>query len=132
MSYFFFLYGSPSLSLCMALDSISSNIDEALSINPFTYVTVFGDFNIHHKNWLTYLGGTDRLVNSVITLLRLCYDFTQIVNFLFRISDCDSTVQFFWILCSTFSFCWEILIMWLSQFSLTFRQIQNEMPYFTK
>ena len=50
VSYFFFLYRSLSLSLCTVFDSISSNID----------VFVFGDFNIHHKDWLTYSGGTDR------------------------------------------------------------------------
>ena len=30
LSYFFFLYSSPSLSLCMVFDSISSNIEEVL------------------------------------------------------------------------------------------------------
>ena len=45
--YFFFLYRSPSSSLCMAFDSISSNIDEVLSINPSANVFVFGDFNAH-------------------------------------------------------------------------------------
>ena len=34
VSYFFFLNRSPSLSLCTVFDSISSNIDEVLSINP--------------------------------------------------------------------------------------------------
>ena len=34
VSYFFFLYRSPSLSTCMVFDSFSSNIDEVLSINP--------------------------------------------------------------------------------------------------
>ena len=48
VSYFFFLYQSPSLSLCMVFDSISSNIDEVLSINPSANVFVFGDFNVHH------------------------------------------------------------------------------------
>ena len=33
VSYFFFLYRSPSSSLCTVFDSISSNIDEVLSIN---------------------------------------------------------------------------------------------------
>ena len=46
-SYFFFLYWSPSLSLCTVFDSISSNIDEVLSINPSANVFVFGDFNVH-------------------------------------------------------------------------------------
>ena len=40
-------------------DSISSNIDEVLSINPSVNVFVFGDFNVHHKDWLTYSSGTD-------------------------------------------------------------------------
>ena len=89
VSYFFFLYRSPSSSLCTVFDSISSNIDEVLSINPSANVFVFGDFNVHHKDWLTYSGGTDRPGE-------LCYNFsisndlTQIVNFPTRIPDCDS------------------------------------------
>ena len=50
VSYFFFLYQSPSLSLCMVFDSISSNIDEINSINLYANVFVFGDFNVHHKD----------------------------------------------------------------------------------
>ena len=89
VSYFFFLYRSPSSSLCTVFDSISSNIDEVLLINPSANVFVFGDFNVHHKAWLTYSGGTDRPGE-------LCYNFsisndlTQIVNFPTRIPDCDS------------------------------------------
>ena len=58
--HFFSLSQSPSLPLCMVFDSISSNVDEVLSINPYANVFVFGDFNVHHEDWLTYLGGTDR------------------------------------------------------------------------
>ena len=89
VSYFFFLYRSPSSSLCTVFDSISSNIDEVLSINPSANVFVFGDFNVHHKDWLTYSGGTDRPGE-------LCYNFfisnelTQMVNFPTRIPNCDS------------------------------------------
>ena len=89
MSYFFFLYRTPSSSLCTFFYSISSNIDEVLSINPSANVFVFGDFNVHHKDWLTYSGGTDRPGE-------LCYNFsissdlTQVVNFPTRIPDCDS------------------------------------------
>ena len=85
VSFFFFLYRSPSSSLCTVFDSISSNIDEVLSINPSANVFVFEDFNV----WLTYSGGTDRPGE-------LCYNFsisndlTQIVNFPTRIPDCDS------------------------------------------
>ena len=59
VSYFFLFYQSPSSTLCMVFDSVSSNIDEVLSINPFANVFVFGDFNVHHKDWPTYSGGTD-------------------------------------------------------------------------
>ena len=59
VSYFFFLYRSPSSALCTVFDSISSNIDEVPSINPSANVFVFGDFNVHHKDWLTYSSGTD-------------------------------------------------------------------------
>ena len=49
------------LLCCYAVfDSISSDINEVLSINPSANVFVFGDFIIHHKDWLTYYGGTDK------------------------------------------------------------------------
>ena len=73
----------------MVFGSNSSNIDEVFSINPSANVFVFGGFNIHHKDWLTYSGGTDRPGE-------LCYNFsisndlTQIVNFPTRIPDSDS------------------------------------------
>ena len=69
VSYLFFLYRSPSSLLCTVFDSISSNIDDVLSINPSANVFVFGDFNAHHKDWLTYSGGTDRPGE-------LCYNFS--------------------------------------------------------
>ena len=59
VSYFFFRYRSPSLSLCMVYDSISSNIDEVLLINQSANVFVFVDFYVHHKDCLTYSGRTD-------------------------------------------------------------------------
>ena len=60
VSYFFFLYQPPSCSLCTVFYSVSSNIDEVLSMNPSADVFVFGDFKVHHKDWLTYSGGTNR------------------------------------------------------------------------
>ena len=89
VSYFFFLYRSPSLSLYTVFYSISSNIDEVLSINPSAIVFVFGDFNIHHKDWLTYSGGTDR-PGEICFNFSIHNDFTQIVNFPTGIPDCDS------------------------------------------
>ena len=54
--------------LCTVFNSISSNIDDVLSINPSANVFAFGDFNFYHKDWLTYSGGTDRPGE-------LCYNF---------------------------------------------------------
>ena len=60
LSYIFFsLYQSPS-SLCTVFYAVSSNIDEVFSINPSADVFVFGYFNVHHKDWLTYSGRTYR------------------------------------------------------------------------
>ena len=88
VSYFFFLYQSPSLSLCTVFDSTSSSIDEVLSINPSANVFVFGDFNVHHKDWLTYSGGTNRS-GELRYNFSISNDLTQIVNFPTRIPDCD-------------------------------------------
>ena len=120
--------------LSTVFDSISSNIDEILSINPSANVFVFGDFNVHHKDWLTYSGGTDRPGE-------LCYNFsisndlTQMVNFPTRIPDCDShspALLDLFLLTLVFvlqwlSLHWEILTMLLSQFPLTFQETQSSM-----
>ena len=72
----------------MIFDFVSSNIDQVLSVNPFNNVFVFGDFNIHCKDWLTYSGGTNRPGE-------LCHNFsisnglTQMVNFPTSICDWD-------------------------------------------
>ena len=50
LSYFFFLYQSPSLCFCTVFDSTSSNIDKVFSINPTADVSVFRDFNVHHED----------------------------------------------------------------------------------
>ena len=89
VSYFFFLYRSPSPALCTVFYSTSSNIDEVLSINPSTNVFVFGDFNVHHKDWLTYSGGTDQ-PGELCHNFSISNDLTQVVNFPTRIPDCDS------------------------------------------
>ena len=101
-------------------------------------VFVFGDFNVHHKDWLTYSGGTDWPGE-------LCYNFpisndlTQVVNFPTRIPDSDShsTALLDLFLSSDVVFVlqwlslhWEILMMLLSQFPLTFQLIHNRTPHF--
>ena len=69
VSYFFFLYRSPSSVLYTVFYSISSNIDGVLSINPSANVFVFGDFKVRHKDWITYSSGTSRPGE-------LCYNFS--------------------------------------------------------
>ena len=122
-----------SVSLCTVFDSVSSNIDEILSINPSANVFAFGDFNILHKDWLTFSGGTDRSGE-------LCYNFsiskdlTQMVNFLTWILGCDShsaALLDLFLLTLVFVlqwlyFHWEILITLLSQFPLTSQISQQD------
>ena len=95
-------------------------------------VFVFGDFNVHHKDWLTYSGGTDRPGE-------LCYNFsisndlTQMVNFPTRIPDCDShslaLLDLFLssdVICSTMWFSLHLEIL----FALIFHQIHNRISCF--
>ena len=48
-------------------------------MNPFA-VFVFGDFNAHHKYWLTYSGGTDK-PGELCYSFSISNDLTQMVNF---------------------------------------------------
>ena len=50
---------------------------------------ILGDFNVHHKDWLTDSGGTDRLVELLYNFY-ISNDLTQMVNFPTWIPDCDS------------------------------------------
>ena len=89
MSYFFFLYRSSSSPSCSVLDVVSTNIDRALSKHPTVNVFVFGDFNVHHVEWLKHSRGTDQpgeySFNFYIT-----HDLTQSVDFSTRIPVCDT------------------------------------------
>ena len=103
VSCFFFLYWSPSLSLCMVFDSISSNIDEVLSINAFGNMFVSGKFYVHHKDSLTCSGGTVR-PSKFFYNFSISSDFNQMLNLLTQIPDCDShshTLLFVWFFFST-------------------------------
>ena len=98
-------------------------------INLSANVFFFGDFNSHHK------AGIPILVELIDLILN---DLTQMVNFPTGIPDCDShsptLMDLF--LSSDASICsrklplhWEIVIMLLSQFPLTFHHIHNGMPH---
>ena len=109
-SYFFVLYHR-LLHLHTVFDSISSNIDEVLSINPSANVFIFGDFNIDHKGWLTYSGGTDR-PGEFWYNFSISNDHTWMVKFPTSIHDSDSHgsallglyISSNTIICSTMSF----------------------------
>ena len=92
---------------------------------------LFGNFNVHHKDSLTYSDGSDRPGE-------LCYNFstwndlTQLVNFPTQIRTVTLTVMLFFIylfllmlvfVLQRLSPHWEILIMLLSQFAVTFHEI---------
>ena len=69
------------------LEKPAMNIDEVLLINSSAIAFVFGCFNIHQKDWLTYSGGTDRPGKLC------CYhrrpNSLQIFNFPTWIPNCD-------------------------------------------
>ena len=103
--------------------SISSNIDEILSINPSASMFAFGDFNVHYKDWLIYSG---IVFLSQMTLFRR-------LTLLLRSLTVTLTALLIWIylfllilvfILQMLSLHWKILIMLLSQFPLTFHQTQ--------
>ena len=73
----------------MVFYSISSNTDEVLSINTSANVFVFGNLNVHHNDWVTYSGGTDRPVELSYNL-SISNNLIQMVNFPAWNPDCDS------------------------------------------
>ena len=83
-------------SLCTVFDSTSSKIDEVLLINSSTNVFLFGDLNVHYNDCLTYSGGTDRLVNSVIIFLSQM-TLLRWLSFLLSSQTVIFTALLFWI-----------------------------------
>ena len=52
-------FTSLSISLLFPLSiAFSVLMHDFLLINPSVNVFVFGDFDVYHKDWLTYSGGT--------------------------------------------------------------------------
>ena len=72
---------------------------------------VFGDFNVHHKDWLTYYGGADRS-GELCDNFSMSNKLTQMVNFATHAPDCgshspallDSFLSFNASICSTMAF----------------------------
>ena len=136
--YFFFPYRSLSSALGTVFDFISSNIDEVLWINTSANVFAFADFNVHHNGWPTILVELIDLVSSVIIFLSQM-TLLRSLTFLLGSQTVILTVLLFWIyfflltlvfVLQWLSLHWEILIMLLSQFPLTFQLIYNGIPHF--
>ena len=95
VSYFFFIYRSPSSYLCTIFHAVLSKIDEALSINQSANVFVFGGFNVHTKDWLNYSDRTDRLLSFAITFLSQTA-LLRWLTFLLRSVTVTLTILLFW------------------------------------
>ena len=118
---FFFIYQLPSLSLCTVFDSISSNKDEVLSINPSANVFLFGDLMSIIRTGLPILVELIDLADSGD--LKQPYSNSPVLLDLFISSDAS--------ICSTMAFLpLGNLSMLLSQFPLTFHHIHSGMPRF--
>ena len=87
-SYLFFLYRSPSSHCCSVIDTVSSSIDNALLLHPTANIFVFGDFNIHHSDWLKYSNGTNSSGIAAYNF-SLSQSLTQLVDFPTRFPDRD-------------------------------------------
>ena len=88
VSYFFFVHQSPSSSLCMVFDCISSNIDEVLLINPSTNALSLKTLMSIIRTDLPILLQLIDLVNSVN--FSISKNLTQMVHFPTWILDYDS------------------------------------------
>ena len=84
----FFAYRSPA-SNSDIFTTLSDSIDEALHMFPTATISVFGDFNAHHKEWLVHSRSTDAAGVAAFTLAS-CHNFTQLVKSPTRIPDRDS------------------------------------------
>ena len=130
VSYFFFLYWSPSSALCTLFDSIPSNMDEVpLSLETLTSIIRTG---------LPILVELIDLVNSVIIFLSQM-TLLRWLTFLLGSQTVILIVLLFWIsffllmlvfVLQWLSLHWKTLVMLLSQFPLTFHHIENRMLRF--
>ena len=77
--FIFFLYRSPSSS-CFVFKAVSSNIDQALILQPSANIMVCSDFNAHNTEWLC-----DSHTNDVTGLfcqeVAMAQDLTHILDF---------------------------------------------------
>ena len=84
-TYLFFLY-RPQNEGSSVLNSIAEQIDNILIHHPSANICVFGDFNVHHVQWLVHSNHTDN-VGVECYNFSLAHELSQIVNFPTRIPD---------------------------------------------
>ena len=136
VSYFFFLHQSPSSSLCTVFDSISSKIDEVLSINPSDNIFVIGDLKSIIRTGLPILVDLFlfNLVNFVIIFLSQM-TLLRWLTFLLGSQTVNLIILLFWIY--LFLLTLVFVLQWLPSIGkfwscccLSFHQIHNGMPRF--
>ena len=131
-SHFFFLFRSPTSSLCAVFGSVSSNVDEVLSINPSAIMLLpLETLTSIIRTGLTILVELINLMNSVIIFLSQM-TLHRWLPFQLRSQSVILINLLFWIylFLEWLPLHWEIFIILLSQFPLTFHHIHNGMPHF--
>ena len=86
--------------------------NEVLLTNPFANVFVFGDFNIHHKDWLTYVGGTDRPGE-------VCYNFNNQMNQMKYSNNQITLLRWLTFLLKSLALIFMVLLFWIYFYPLT-------------
>ena len=85
ITFLFFLYRSPSSQDCSIIDVVSDSIDHALSLFPTSNICVFGDFNVHHVEWLGSRSSDS--AGTHVYNFSLTQSLTQIIDFPTRYPD---------------------------------------------
>ena len=81
----FFLYRSPSTD-CEMINVISDKLDYLLQQYPSAEVAVFGDFNVHHVDWLIHSRTTD-VSGQAVYDFALSHNLSQMVSSPTRVPD---------------------------------------------
>ena len=84
-TYTFFLY-HPQTEGSSVFTLIANQIDNILINHPSANINVFGDFNIHHVQWLTHSNHTDNVGVECFNF-SLAYELKQIIPFPTRVLD---------------------------------------------
>ena len=70
------------------IDTVPRRIDDTHSLHPNADILVFGDFNVHHQEWLIHSNGID-LSGVEAYKFSISQSWTQIVDFPTSFPDRD-------------------------------------------